>query len=112
MHITDAHQLVFNCWAGYSHLILFPISLSIVVYLDFYIALFSLIIIVILWFCWLRSLDKRIFDDDKYIDFFEYFEQQSDEWHKKWNILTLLFVLGSLLSFILGILVTFWLLFR
>lgn len=51
----------------------------------------------------LEIVDWTVIDNSRYLRFFEEFTQEDEAWHRKWNRITLLFCIGSVLSTVLGI---------
>lgn len=45
---------------------------------------------------------KSLWANKKYLDYFKMFKKESEQWHKKWNRITLWFCLGGLVSLFLG----------
>lgn len=46
---------------------------------------------------------RTVFANDRYQTYFKKFDVESEQWHRKWKRITLLFSIGALLSVILGI---------
>ena len=50
---------------------------------------------------------KAVFTRDRYLIYFKKFEREDNEWHKKWKYITILFLAGSIVMVLLGILAMF-----
>ncbi len=50
---------------------------------------------------------KMVFTNDRYLKYFKKFEKKDEAWHKKWKRRTLLFSIGSIIAFVLGIAAAF-----
>lgn len=61
-----------------------------------------LIIAIPIGICYIPAY-KAVFLNDRYLKYFKEFQKEDDQWHKKWNRITILFRIGGVLSTILGI---------
>ncbi len=76
--------------------------------------LFFLIIILIisiipyiLVYCF---VEKAVLKNNKYLEYFKQFKKEDKRWNTKWEIITLFFFIGALISFIIAI-AAMWLVF-
>ena len=61
--------------------------------------LFVISLCIIPW----KICDKLIFNDDKYLKYFQEFEKQSENWKRKWTWITLSIIIGVILIFALSL---------
>lgn len=54
---------------------------------------------------------RAVFWKDRYICYFKLFEQEQIGWHKKWKMIKCLFIIGAVLSIIIGI-AAMWIVLR
>lgn len=60
-------------------------------------------VVVAVPFVLMNILVKRlVFYRDKYLEYFEFFIEETEQWYKKWKRITLLFRLGAIVTLILG----------
>lgn len=45
---------------------------------------------------------SAVFFNDRYLKYFRQFEKKDERWHKKWRKITILFIIGSVVSTIMG----------
>lgn len=50
---------------------------------------------------------SAVFSNDCYLKYFKQFEKKDERWHKKWKRITILFIIGSIVSTFMGI-VAMW----
>lgn len=50
---------------------------------------------------------SAVFSKDRYLKYFKQFEKKDEQWHKKWRRITILFIIGSIVSTFMGI-VAMW----
>lgn len=48
---------------------------------------------------------SAVFSNDRYLKYFKQFEKENEHWHKKWRKITVLFIIGSVVSTIMGFMV-------
>ena len=61
-----------------------------------------LILAIPMGICYIPAY-KAVFSNDRYLKYFKEFEKEDEQWHKKWNRITILFRIGGVLSTIVGI---------
>lgn len=49
-----------------------------------------------------RYISKLIFENNLYLKYVKIFPQKSKAWHRRWNLITILFCVGALLSLIIS----------
>lgn len=86
----------------YSCCIALPVSLGAYIYIidQMWIAI---PVILVITYIFEKPLSKYVYRDDKYLKYFKEFENEDKAWRRKWKAITLLFCLGALLSFLLGL---------
>jgi len=99
---TTRHWFGFLC-AGYSACISF-ILLGLGNRLFGHLSLIVVLFLIFgpIGFCYL-CVNKAIYDKNHYMRYFRKFEREDEKWLRKWSGITTLFYLGSILSFIGGI---------
>ena len=53
------------------------------------------------------KLDKAVFKKKRYLEYFKEFEKKDEKWHKKWKRLTNVFLLGSIITTGIGLIIVF-----
>ena len=43
-----------------------------------------------------------VFSNYKYLEYFKLFEENDEQWHKKWNRITTVFCIGAIILFFAG----------
>ena len=116
-HIRIAKNLVTQTYGGY---MAFPLAIVgaiicsiigwdvILFWRDGIISIIMPLMVGLLLYIGLSHLTKTIEDPQVYLSFFKKFEQQDNEWLKKWKRNTILLFVGSLLSAALGICFVFY----
>ena len=46
---------------------------------------------------------KSVFAQDRYLKYFKQFEKEDERWHRKWKWRTIVFCIGGVISFLMGI---------
>ncbi len=102
-HIGTANHLFGSFYSCYLLLISFIISAKMFkTYGDSNSFIFLLTIAIPIIVAYIPAY-MAVFKNDRYLRYFEQFENENEHWHRKWKRITVFFIIGAIVSIFLGI---------
>ena len=106
-HIGLAHHWYGYFYSGYPLFISFLLGGVIIRETGYLSNIMKLVIIAVpVGLCYIPAY-RAVFTNKRYLMYFKQFEKEGKMWHKKWNFITLIFCIGSIICTILGICAAF-----
>lgn len=101
-HIGRANYLfgyIYSCYLGFLSFILLGVVFK---YIEGTSPLVKLFIIFIPIGIFYIPAYLAVFTKDRYLKYFKQFEQNDEQWHKKWKRVTIVFCIGAIITTFLG----------
>lgn len=110
-HIGQANYLYGYFYSGYPTFISFLLGGLVLKEFGYMNEIMKLAVLVIPIGLGYIPAYRAVFTDNHYLKYFERFEKEDEQWHKKWKLITSIFCIGSILATVLGICAAFAIMF-